>query len=181
MRRQDLAAELSGVICRCTGYRNIVEAVAAVADSYRPGEEGSPSLPPPLNCAPRLLPGPVSTPLSSRTEQSDSGASSVPGADAAAGGHPDEITLPAGEPTAVVDLRREIPVPAPAVSAILADVHLLARCLPGAELTAELGDDWYQGRARVTWARSGCRSPASRRSPNRMTGASTSAPKAAGR
>ena len=181
MRRQDLAAELSGVICRCTGYRNIVEAVAAVADSYRSGEEGSPSLPPPLNCAPRLLPGPVSTPLSSRTEQSDSDASSVPGADAAAGGHPDEITLPAGEPTAVVDLRREIPVPAPAVSAILADVHLLARCLPGAELTAELGDDWHQGRARVTWARSGCRSPASRRSPNRMTGASASSPKAATR
>jgi carbon-monoxide dehydrogenase small subunit len=150
VRREDLAAELSGVICRCTGYRNIVEAVAAVADSYRPGEEGSPSLPPPLNCAPRFLPGPVSASLSSRTEQSGSDVSSVPGADAATGGHPGEITLPAGEPTVVVDLRREIPVPARAVPAILADVHVLARCLPGAELTAELGDDWYQGRARVT-------------------------------
>jgi aerobic-type carbon monoxide dehydrogenase small subunit (CoxS/CutS family)/carbon monoxide dehydrogenase subunit G len=152
VRREDLPAELSGVICRCTGYRNIVEAVAAVADSYRPGEEGSPSLPPPLNCAPRLLPGPTSTLLSSRTHQSgsDTSAPSVPGADAAAGGHPDEITLPAGDPTAVVDLTREIPVPVPAVTAILADIQVLARCLPGAELTAELGDAWYQGRARVT-------------------------------
>jgi carbon-monoxide dehydrogenase small subunit len=152
VRREDLAAELSGVICRCTGYRNIVEAVAAVADSYRPGEEGSPSLPPPLNCAPRLLPGPVSTPPSSRTDRADSGRSalSVPGANAAAGGHPDEITLPAGDPTAVVALTREIPVHVSAVTAILADIHVLARCLPGAELTAELGDDWYQGRARVT-------------------------------
>ncbi len=29
------------------------------------------------------------------------------------------------------------------------DVRLLARCLPGAELTDDLGDDWYRGRARV--------------------------------
>jgi xanthine dehydrogenase YagT iron-sulfur-binding subunit len=49
-----------------------------------------------------------------------------------------------------VDLTRELPVPADAVTRVLADIHLLARCLPGAELTAELGDDWYEGRARVT-------------------------------
>jgi aerobic-type carbon monoxide dehydrogenase small subunit (CoxS/CutS family) len=51
-----LPAEVSGVICRCTGYRNIVEAVADVADQYRPGTDGGQgSLPPPLNCTPRFL------------------------------------------------------------------------------------------------------------------------------
>jgi aerobic-type carbon monoxide dehydrogenase small subunit (CoxS/CutS family)/carbon monoxide dehydrogenase subunit G len=117
----DLPAELSGVICRCTGYRNIVEAVAAVAGTR---------LPPPLGRAPR--PDSAQPP------------SSPPA------GHPDRIVLPAGEPTAAVDLTRRIPVPLPAVTAVLRDVELLARCLPGAELTADLGDDWYEGRARVT-------------------------------
>jgi carbon monoxide dehydrogenase subunit G len=31
----------------------------------------------------------------------------------------------------------------------MSDVRLLARCLPGAELTDELGENWYRGRARV--------------------------------
>jgi len=39
----ELAGELSGVLCRCTGYRNILTAVADVARAYRGG------LPAPLN------------------------------------------------------------------------------------------------------------------------------------
>ncbi|HSZ38993.1 MAG TPA: 2Fe-2S iron-sulfur cluster-binding protein [Trebonia sp.] len=144
--REDLPAELSGVICRCTGYRNIVAAVAAVADAYRPGD--GPRLPPPRGRAPRVLPAPEHSPITSP------GAAPLPSPapDSAeqAAGHPDEIIIPSGEPTAVVELTRQIPVDVPAVAAILADMHVLARCLPGAELTAELGDDWYEGRARVT-------------------------------
>ena len=41
----ELAAELSGVLCRCTGYRNILSAVAEVARTHPDG------LPAPLNCA----------------------------------------------------------------------------------------------------------------------------------
>ena len=41
----ELAAELSGVLCRCTGYRNILTAVAEVARTHPDG------LPAPLNCA----------------------------------------------------------------------------------------------------------------------------------
>ncbi len=152
VRAEDLPAELSGVICRCTGYRNIVAAVAAVADHYRPADDGAPRLPPPLNRTPASLPGPRGACLSSRTVAAD--LSPVPSdqgpGHAAAGQHPDRIALPPAEPTAIVELTREIPLPADAVTRILADIHLLARCLPGAELTAELGDDWYEGRARIT-------------------------------
>ena len=45
VRQDELAAELSGVLCRCTGYRNILSAVAEVARTHPDG------LPAPLNCA----------------------------------------------------------------------------------------------------------------------------------
>src|SRR6202012_1693516 len=41
----ELPAELSGVLCRCTGYRNILTAVGEVAAEYRDG-----GLPAPGNC-----------------------------------------------------------------------------------------------------------------------------------
>ncbi len=42
---EELAGELSGVLCRCTGYRNILAAVAEVARTHHAGVPG------PLNCA----------------------------------------------------------------------------------------------------------------------------------
>ena len=45
MAEEELAGELSGVLCRCTGYRNILAAVAEVARTHHAGVPG------PLNCA----------------------------------------------------------------------------------------------------------------------------------
>ena len=45
MAEEELAGELSGVLCRCTGYRNILAAVAEVARTHQAG------IPGPLNCA----------------------------------------------------------------------------------------------------------------------------------
>ena len=47
--QDELATELSGVLCRCTGYRNILSAVGEVARTHRDG------LPAPLNCADTAL------------------------------------------------------------------------------------------------------------------------------
>lgn len=51
---EELPAELSGVLCRCTGYRNIRTAVAEVAGAYRDG------LPEPINCGPSHVHAPRS-------------------------------------------------------------------------------------------------------------------------
>ena len=40
------------------------------------------------------------------------------------------------------------------------DIPQVAACLPGAELTDDLGDDKYIGRSPSGWARSSCSSPA---------------------
>jgi carbon-monoxide dehydrogenase small subunit len=48
--QEELAAELSGVLCRCTGYRNILSAVADVTRSHPDG------ITPPLNSPPTEQP-----------------------------------------------------------------------------------------------------------------------------
>ncbi len=138
--REELPEELSGVVCRCTGYRDILDAIADVATAYPDGVPG------PGNCGPRTLVGRASaastgiTGLGEATAQQPT-AKEVPPVE--------DIALPQGEPTIHVDLTRELASSAGAVGRVLADVPALARCLPGAELTEELGDQWYRGRAQV--------------------------------
>ncbi|MDQ1671112.1 MAG: xanthine dehydrogenase YagT iron-sulfur-binding subunit [Actinomycetota bacterium] len=138
--RADLPAELSGVLCRCTGYRNIVDAVADVAEAHRDG------IPAPGNCGHRTMVG--------RTPAVGSGTGAgttdvEAEVEAEPGGHPEEITLPSGEPTIRIDVTSELGSSPDEVARVFSDVRLLARCLPGAELTDDLGDSWYRGRARI--------------------------------
>jgi xanthine dehydrogenase YagT iron-sulfur-binding subunit len=123
---EELAAELSGVICRCTGYRNILTAIREVRDSYPDG------VPPPGNCA-------------QSPARPEGAAPSSAGADGAP-----EIVLPDTEPTVSVAVSTEVGVPAEQVWRVFADISRLARCLPGAELTGDLGGNRYAGRARVS-------------------------------
>jgi aerobic-type carbon monoxide dehydrogenase small subunit (CoxS/CutS family)/carbon monoxide dehydrogenase subunit G len=128
----ELPDELSGVLCRCTGYRNILAAVADVAHRHRDG------LPAPKECEPRVLLAVGGTGVPAAVE------GSPPKRE-----EPDEVRLPAGEPTFTVAVSRELAAPVEAVWRVVSDVELLAGCLPGTELTERLDEHRARGRARV--------------------------------
>jgi carbon-monoxide dehydrogenase small subunit len=154
--REELPEELSGVLCRCTGYRNILAAVGQVADEYRDG-----SLPGPGNCGAAALArrSPRSPAASASTVVSGgpvvSGGAAEPGAgtraptDGAPAPDVPRIRMPPGPPAFVAEVASTLAASPGEVWRILGDVHLVARCLPGAELTGDLGADRYRGRARV--------------------------------
>jgi carbon-monoxide dehydrogenase small subunit len=60
-----------------------------------------------------------------------------------------EISVPTGTPTVTIEVERVVAAPIDAVWPVLSEAHRVAPCLPGAQLTADLGDDRYAGRARV--------------------------------
>jgi carbon-monoxide dehydrogenase small subunit len=153
----ELPAELSGVLCRCTGYRNIVAAVAEVARRYPQG------IPGPRNCAPRGgmralaaraggAPGAAPGPAWQNGQNQQNGQASGAGRTTGTGepAPPAEVVLPGGEPTVRVEVTHLLAAAADQVWAVLADTSLTARCLPGAELTEDLGGDRYRGRVRVS-------------------------------
>jgi carbon-monoxide dehydrogenase small subunit len=130
-----LPEEMSGVLCRCTGYRGILAAVADAAASYPDG------LPGPLGCAERTLVGRAVAPSSSSSAPATE---EPPGAAA-----PSDVRMPTGTPSARVEVRNELAAPVDKVWAVLDDFERLAACLPGADLTETLGESRYRGRARV--------------------------------
>ncbi|WP_290050900.1 xanthine dehydrogenase family Fe-S subunit [Amycolatopsis solani] len=134
---EELPEELSGVICRCTGYRNILTAVNETREAHPDG------IPAPGNCAHRALVGRATGQAGGSTDGREAIESTedTPRID---------IVLPDGDPTIAVDIETGIGVPVDAVWRVFDDISLLARCLPGAELTEDLGDDHYAGRARVS-------------------------------
>jgi aerobic-type carbon monoxide dehydrogenase small subunit (CoxS/CutS family)/carbon monoxide dehydrogenase subunit G len=129
---EELPVEMSGVLCRCTGYRGILAAVADVAAEHPDG------VPPPRNCRPRTIIGRGSEQVVSGYERSSAHIHSRP------------IQLASGAPSATVEVRSELGAPVDKVWEVLDDFHRLAACLPGAELVEVLGDNRYRGRATVT-------------------------------
>jgi carbon-monoxide dehydrogenase small subunit len=128
---EELPVEMSGVLCRCTGYRGILAAVADVAAEHPDG------VPAPRNCRGRTLVG-----------RGGPAAHSGP-VEEAPPPAPVEVRLPSGAPSATVEVRTELGVPVEKAWEVLDDFHRLAACLPGAELVEVLGDDRYRGRATV--------------------------------
>jgi aerobic carbon-monoxide dehydrogenase small subunit len=131
---EDLPVEMSGVLCRCTGYRGILAAVADVAAEHPDG------LPAPRNCRPHTLVGRTG----GAPQEVVSGYAS-----SSARIHSRPLRVPSGAPSATVEVRTELAVPVEKVWEVLDDFQRLAACLPGAELVEVLDDDRYHGRATV--------------------------------
>ncbi|OZM80199.1 2Fe-2S iron-sulfur cluster-binding protein [Pseudonocardia sp. MH-G8] len=129
----ELPVEMSGVLCRCTGYRGILAAVADVAAQHPDG------LPGPRNCGRRTLVGRGGGQPAAREGAITEAPPPAPA----------EVRLPTGAPSATVEVRSELGVPAEKVWEVLDDFHRLAACLPGAELVEVLDGDRYRGRATV--------------------------------
>jgi aerobic-type carbon monoxide dehydrogenase small subunit (CoxS/CutS family)/carbon monoxide dehydrogenase subunit G len=128
----ELPVEMSGVLCRCTGYRGILAAVEDVAAQHPDG------LPGPRNCGRRTLVGRGG----GQPAASEEVEGTAPPALA-------EVRLPTGAPSATVEVLSPLGVPVEKVWEVLDDFHRLADCLPGAQLVEVLDDRRYRGRATV--------------------------------
>jgi aerobic carbon-monoxide dehydrogenase small subunit len=124
-------AELSGVLCRCTGYRGVVEAVREVAEEHPNGLPAPRKLGAPLTLV--HGPPPAPAPLEPAEDEVDVAAF--------------DLSPPQGEPNAEVEVATEIGHPPEEAWELLRDLPRAARCLPGVDLTDDLGDDTWGGQA----------------------------------
>ena len=132
---RSLRAELSGVLCRCTGYAGIVDAVREVAAAHPDG------LPPP-----KALGRPIFVhgggPPRGEAEAPAAGHAQPPAARV-------EVAIPEGEPNETIDVTTAISPSAEETWALLSDFMRMTRCMPGVELDTDHGEDTYSGRVRV--------------------------------
>jgi carbon-monoxide dehydrogenase small subunit len=151
-----IRAELSGNICRCTGYQGIVNAVLAVLSDLRrspdpaivalqadAARERSALMPassiPPASPAPLARAEGVAQPASASVAQ-------APAVIPAASSQPGSTVSPAREASVrdpggtVISEQFDLPFPVEAVWALMSDPARVAACLPGAFVTAQEGD-----------------------------------------
>ncbi len=142
-----LRHELSGVLCRCTGYAGIVAAIREVAEAHPRG------LP-----APKALGRPITVrqpapPLGERDALSAAAALDArgvgPGAPGAAGGGPVEVPVPEGEPNEMIEVTTGISPSPDETWELLSDFMRMTRCMPGVELDTDHGEDTYSGHVGV--------------------------------
>jgi aerobic-type carbon monoxide dehydrogenase small subunit (CoxS/CutS family)/carbon monoxide dehydrogenase subunit G len=126
--------ELSGNLCRCTGYVGIVAAIRKVCTGRAPAVASAPTHP---AAGSSPIPEQMTTPRAAAASSSLAiGTPSAPTVAATADGRPtltERITLTASSDT---------------VWAALADLRAVATCLPGAEITA-IDGEVVTGRLRV--------------------------------
>jgi aerobic-type carbon monoxide dehydrogenase small subunit (CoxS/CutS family)/carbon monoxide dehydrogenase subunit G len=138
-----LRDELSGVLCRCTGYAGIVAAVTEVAEAHPDGVPGPKALGRPLNVR-------QWTPPPGEREALSAAAGHGPAQAApAAGSGPVNVPVPEGEPNETIEVTTEIS-PSPVQTwELLSDFMRMTRCMPGVALDTEHGEDTYSGHVGV--------------------------------
>jgi carbon-monoxide dehydrogenase small subunit len=134
-----LREQLSGVLCRCTGYAGIVEAVREVAGAHRDG------LPPPRALGqPLTVRGTVVEPATAPASAAVVGGPDTPSPP------PDlALTVPEGPPSETIDVTTTVVAAPEQVWALLSDFERASRCMPGVALDAAPGSDTFLGHVRV--------------------------------
>ena len=136
-----LREELSGVLCRCTGYAGIVAAVREVAEAYPDGLPAPKALGRPLTVRGGSAPAP---PFQDQRALADVGG----GPTGTAAGSV-ELSVPTGEPNERIEVTTTISQHPDDTWRLLSDFIAASRCMPGVELDTDHGDDTYSGRVRV--------------------------------
>ena len=137
-----LREELSGVLCRCTGYAGIVDAVREVAASHPDGLPAPEALGRPILVRAGRRPGRRGG--GARTQSAERGRA-APSSRAAAV----DLAVPEGQPNETIDVVTEIDAAPEETWELLRDFPRMSRLLPGVDLSRELGDDRYEGEARI--------------------------------
>jgi len=128
-----LREELSGVLCRCTGYAGIVEAVRELAAAHPEGLPGPQALGRPITVRGGALAGGAAT-----------------AAEPAAGEAAElDLALPQGPPTETIDVSTAVTAPPQRAWELLSDLERSSRCMPGVELGPAREVDTYPGHVRV--------------------------------
>jgi carbon-monoxide dehydrogenase small subunit len=136
-----LREELSGVLCRCTGYAGIVDAVREVAASHPDGLPAPKALGRPILVRGGGIPAGEAAALEHSAER----AAAAPSAGAGAV----DLAVPDGEPNETVDVVTEIDASPEDTWELIQDFAKMSRLLPGVDLSRQLGDDRYEGEARI--------------------------------
>ncbi|MFQ5775587.1 MAG: 2Fe-2S iron-sulfur cluster-binding protein [Kiloniellaceae bacterium] len=136
-----IRVELSGNLCRCTGYAGIVNALGRVLAERRAGGEVAPPRPAPLGPAPG--PGHVARPGAPahrevrREMPAPAAPARVPPVEGGTATHEAGMTRLAQS--------FEVPFARETVWVYFADIEKVAGCMPGARLTAPVADDRVAG------------------------------------
>lgn len=136
---EHLREELSGVLCRCTGYAGIVRAVQEVAAVYPTG------LP-----APKALGRPLTVRQWSPPPGEERAlAASVQAPPATAPPNQVDLSVPEGEPNQTVDVIVTISPSPEETWELVRDLARVSQCMPGVELEPAESEDNYVGHVQV--------------------------------
>ena len=132
--------EMSGNLCRCTGYRGIVRAILSVLESRRARNDPSAedTLPPPVAAfTPFAAAAPAAAPATPAVEASATPAAAAVSAPVSAPVSATPAAKPAAQkkPGTIIEDEFSVDHPLATVWEIFADMPAVAACLPGAEIS----------------------------------------------